>query len=89
MSVAHDRDPLQRYAIVWKSGYADPIDAHQVTLPSPLPDLFGSGASIRDTRVTFHGEIDGHWRLILDADYASIETLRLLGDAEPSTPEAS
>lgn len=78
-----DHGPLQRYEIIWKSGHVEEIACHQVMLPalSMLP-LFGIETREPSRRLTLHGQIDGHWKLILDADYDDISTIRLLGSMQ-------
>lgn len=80
-----DRGPLETYEVVWMSGHVERIRAHQALVPSPSVDLLG-GRTRRD-RYTFHAELAGHWRLVLDADAADIRSVRLVTDGEslPST----
>jgi hypothetical protein len=83
---AHDRGPLQRYQVTWRSGHIEEVAAHQVTWPMDMPDLFGTMTKTKDApRVMFHGEIEGHWRLILVADAADLLSVRLVTDVE-ATP---
>lgn len=72
----HDRGPLHTYELTWRSGHVERIEAHQVTLPMPDLGLFGSAPATTRRRVTFHGEIDGRWRLVLDAAEEDIRTIR-------------
>jgi hypothetical protein len=75
----YDHGPLQTWEVVWKNGHVEEVQGHQCLLPTR--SLF-SGESERE-RVTFHGEIDGHWKLVLDVDYSEISSIRLV-----TAPEA-
>lgn len=72
-----DRGPLLPYQVAWRSGHVETVEAHQVLLPTP-PLLMTDAESPRAKRVTFHGEVDGRWVLILDADAADVLSIRLL-----------
>lgn len=74
--MSYDHGPLRPYQVIWRSGHVETIMAHQVLLPS-LP-LFSDEPGPRSNRLTIHGEIDGHWTLILDADYSDISSVRLV-----------
>lgn len=87
-----DRGPLQTYEIIWTSGYVEQIQAHQVIWPqqdTPLAGMFGPVAvdqKIREPRILIHGEIDGHWLLVLSAREADIVSIRLLTADESFQP---
>lgn len=76
----YDYGPIQTYEITWKSGYIETIQSHQVTWQggaSGLGALFDVAVRTGDEeRVRFHGQLDGHWRLMLDAPAADIATIR-------------
>jgi hypothetical protein len=85
MSSGYDHGPLDTYEIVWTSGHVEYIQAHQVLLPPEdsfpfkLGDgVYGStGTTTRPRRGwAFHGEIDGHWRLLLSARAEDIRSVR-------------
>jgi hypothetical protein len=68
-----ERGPLHRYEVTWANGHVEYIEAHQCLIPQ------ASFLSIRDDvqpRWTFHGEIDGVWRLILTAPEDQIRSVR-------------
>lgn len=77
---AVDRGPLRPFQIVWRSGHVETIRAHQVVTPPAFDVLFGEEP--RDKRLLVHAEIDGHWTLLLAADWADVLSVRLLTDAE-------
>ena len=81
-----DRGPLSEYGVVWRDGRAEIIKAHQVLLPHDglFDDMFGRAPKPR--RLTFHGEIDGRWQLILDVDYDQVQSVRLL-TAQSEVPD--
>lgn len=71
-----ERGPLVDYEITWTNGHVETIRAHQVMMPgSGHLDMFSSRPP-KKQRWTFHGEIDGHWRLILSAPEEDIRTVR-------------
>lgn len=74
----YDHGPLETYEIVWASGHVEHIQAHQVLMPSPdFSGIFGGVVAVqREKRWTFHGEIDGRWRLLLTAPEADIKSVR-------------
>jgi hypothetical protein len=78
-----DRGPLQRYQVIWKSGFVEEVEAHQVLIPMGMDFLVDTPPKPR--RLLMHGEVDGHWRLILDADYDEVTTVRLLGPVAAGT----
>lgn len=78
--MSDDHGPLHEYQVIWKSGHVETIRAHQVLLPPPA--LLFMGDRDEPRRVIFHGEIDGHWRLILDAAYDDITSIRNLDASE-------
>lgn len=69
----HEYGPLDTYEVIWSSGHLEYIQAHQVLMP-PLPGLFGEPD--RDPRWTFHGEVDGRWRLLLTAPADDVRSVR-------------
>ena len=73
----NERGPLQRYELIWRSGHVEHVEAHQVMWP--MPGLTAGFFEARDsTRVLFHGEVDGHWSLVLAVDEADILSVRLV-----------
>lgn len=82
MSAPYDHGPLVPYQVMWRTGHIETIHAHQVIWPNgALGALFGQ-ADLRDERVMLHGEIDGHWRLLLVADASDILSIRALDQSE-------
>lgn len=81
-----ERGPLQTYEVIWKSGQVETIRAHQVIWPTDagLSGLFGGVETKTQRPVTFHGEIDGRWLLILAARPDDIVSIRLL--LQPEVP---
>lgn len=69
-----ERGPLDDFEIIWKSGHVDHVQAHQVTWENAVMSLTHNPNLPQ--RVSFMGEVDGHWRLMLDADCADIMTIR-------------
>ncbi len=84
MSSTYEYGPLRPYQIIWRSGHVETVMAHQVTLPqlgSFISAYFGTAETApRASRLTVHGEVNGRWTLILDADYADVQSVRLLVD---------
>lgn len=66
-----DRGPLDEYEVLWRNGGRDVVRAHQVTSEGG-----GFLEPSKPRRVYFHGEIDGHWRLLLSAMEDDILTIR-------------
>lgn len=68
--------PLDTYEIIWDSGQVEYIKAHQVLMPqsSAMAGLFGEER--QKPAWTFHGEVDGRWRLLLTAPADDIRTVR-------------
>lgn len=91
--MSYDYGPLRTYEITWKSGHVETVQGHQVTFTGgealgALGALGGMAtATDRDPRVTIHGEIDGHWRLVLSALEADLMTIRDVTDDERITGE--
>ena len=91
--MSYDYGPLRTYEITWKSGHVETVQGHQVTFTGgealgALGALGGMAtATDRDPRVTIHGEIDGHWRLVLSALEADLMTIRDVTDGERITGE--
>jgi hypothetical protein len=89
----YDHGPLRTYEITWKSGHIETIQGHQVTFDSHrihVDSLFGGSVattSAVEPRFTIHGEIDGHWRLLLTAPEADLLSIRDVTDRE-AAPEA-
>ncbi|WP_280465992.1 hypothetical protein [Nocardia brasiliensis] len=79
MSTRHDYGPLDTYEIIWNSGHVERIQAHQVLLPpSETMSAFFPAATATKHRDgwTFHGEVDGHWKLLLFAPAEDIKSVR-------------
>ncbi len=83
--MSYDHGPIDTYEIIWASGHVEYIQAHQVLMPpEDLPFHLGGGLFGRTaTEVkaprrawTFHGEIDGRWRLVLHAPAEDIRSVR-------------
>lgn len=82
----YDHGPLRTYEITWKSGHVETVQGHQVTFDSHrihVDSLFGgafgttaTAVSHVEPRFSIHGEIDGHWRLILTAQEADLLSIR-------------
>jgi hypothetical protein len=85
MTTPYDHGPLQTWQVIWRSGHVEEIRGHQCLLPSP--NYFFREEGPRENRLTFHGEIDGHWKLVLDVDYAEILSVRLLTGPEAVRPD--
>ena len=80
MSSDYDYGPLQTYEIIYRSGYVETVQAHQVQLPHD--GFFGKP----DPFVTIHGEFDGHWRLVMRVPGEDILSIRLVPAAAGATP---
>lgn len=82
--MAYEHGPLDTYEVIWNSGQIEYIQAHQVIMPpleSPFSmgsGVFGSAGATTKPRGgwTFHGEIEGRWKLLLAADPADIKSVR-------------
>lgn len=71
-----ERAPIRSFEIVWASGHVEVIQAHQVTMPQPnLGGMFGTSVKTQDF-IRFHGEIGGHWQLILAVKADLIHVIR-------------
>lgn len=71
-----DRGPLDEFEVIWRNGHIDRFRAHQVTYPGNSPLFTYESDGVRVERIEFHGEIDGHWRLMLSADRSDILSVR-------------
>ncbi|MBF6358111.1 hypothetical protein IU449_26810 [Nocardia higoensis] len=79
--MSYDYGPLDTYEIIWASGHIEHIDAHQVLLPpADMLGAFLPGATATRTRNgwTFHGEVEGRWKLLLFAPAEDIVSVRNL-----------
>ena len=93
MSDTFDYGPLQTYEITWTSGHVETIQAHQTSWPDSGSFITAGGygslgvGDAGPARIQFHGEFDGHWRLVLSAYEDDIRTIRLVtgGEAIPTT----
>jgi len=74
MSDLHDYGPLRPYEITWTNGHVEVIWAHQVLVPHGVGVLFGDVPT--KPRWTIHGEVDGHWQLLLTAPEEDIRIVR-------------
>jgi hypothetical protein len=83
VSAAYDYGPLQTWQVIWRNGHVEEVQAHQCLLP-PTGGflLFSERPDPREGRLTFHGEIDGRWKLVLDVDYAEVLSVRLVTQPE-------
>jgi len=93
MSENYDHGPVQTYEITWMSGHTETVLAHQVSYPQRGAFVFAGGfGSMAEesgpSKVQFHAELDGHWRLTLSALEADIRTVRLVTAGEPIPSEA-
>ena len=76
--------PIDTYEVIWTSGHVEHVQAHQVLMPKD--EMFeGLFQALGGTRTaskpqppawTFHGEIDGRWRLVLHAPAEDIRSVR-------------
>lgn len=82
MSEKYEYGPISTYQVIWKSGHVEEVQAHQVIWPDG--GLFS--APVKNSRVMFHGEIDGRWRLVLAVPADDVLSVRLL---TPVTQEPS
>lgn len=81
----YDHGHLRTFEITWTSGRIERIQAHQVTWPhGSILGPFFEAAQKRDDRVMLHGEIDGHWQLVLAARPEDIISIRNLTAAPDS-----
>lgn len=72
-----DYGPLRDYELVWSNGHTETVKAHQVTMPRPdLSGMFGGPVTKTHEYITFHGEIEGKWRLVLAAKPEDIRSIR-------------
>ena len=76
-----DYGPPASYEVTWLSGHVETINAHQVSWPGTA--LFGS--SPRDPWVRFHADVDGQWRLVLQARETDLRSIRDVTSAERLT----
>lgn len=88
MSAHYDHGPVQTYEIVWMSGHVETVLAHQVSYPQNGVFIFAgsfgtAGEQPGRSRIRMHAEVDGHWRLTLDALEEDIRTIRLVTGGEP------
>ena len=77
-----ERGPLETYEIAWRSGHVECIQAHQVSYQGGGFDLFATPGERKPSRVQFHGEFDGHWRLVLSLLEDDVRTIRNVGRTE-------
>jgi len=94
--MSFDYGPLRSYELTWRSGYVETVQAHQITFQSDrdhgtaaIADFFGTATATRaelPPRFTIHGEIDGHWRMLLTAPEADLLSIRDVTDRE-SVPD--
>lgn len=82
MSEEYDYGPLQSWEIIWRSGHIETVQGHQAALESAgasfrsaLLGSFSSGPSL-PPRLIIHGQVGGHWRLVLAVDEADIVSVR-------------
>ena len=78
--MAVERGSLVQYQIIWKSGYVEEIQAHQVTTRGG-PSFLAPSPLDKPEVVMFHGEFDGRWQLVLSAPMDDISTIRNLSVA--------
>jgi hypothetical protein len=75
VSEKFDHGPLRTYEIVWQSGHVETVQGHQVHFTGTADAVFNQGVK-RAPRFTIHGEIDGHWRLVLSGLEDDVATIR-------------
>ncbi len=83
-----DRGTPQTFELTWQSGHVERIQAHQVSYPDNTAVFLGRELS-RPPRIQFHGEFDGHWRLVLSTaedDLARIRNVTLTETALDANP---
>ena len=69
-----ERGEPDEFEVIWRTGHTDRLVAHQVSLEGG--DTFFRSGPETPQRVRFHAEIDGHWRLLLDALASDVLTIR-------------
>jgi hypothetical protein len=77
-----DHGPLHTYEVVWASGHVEQIQAHQCLMPM-TDNPFLSALATDTKRVEyfkFHGQIDGHWILVLAARVEDVLSVRLISE---------
>lgn len=70
MGASIDRGPIDAFVVIWNNGTVERVRAHQVSTER------GEGIFDPPTRINFHGEVDGHWKLMLSVPYDEIRTVR-------------
>ena len=99
MSDDYDNGSLRTYEVTWKTGHIERFQGHQVmfgsdraNVASLLGGAFGAVATSAETlppRFTIHGQIDGHWRLVISAPEADLSSIRdVTADEITPSPEA-
>lgn len=97
MSEAYDHGPLQTYELIWKTGHIETVQGHQVQFDSggmAFSSMLGSSLGIATRadlppKFRIHGEIDGHWRLVIAAPEEDLVSVRnVTGREQPAAPKA-
>lgn len=71
-----DHGPLRSYEIVWTNGHVETVQAHSVTMPRPAFLYDVSTETKTREFITFHGEIDGRWLLVLAVRPELVDVIR-------------
>jgi hypothetical protein len=90
----YDHGPLRTYEITWKSGHIETVQGHQVMFGSDRSSFADAlwGVQVREQtepRFTIHGEIDGHWRLVISAPEKDLISVRDVTSREQIAPEVT
>lgn len=75
----YEHGPLQTYEVIYHSGHVERVQAHQVLMPHDDFELGGFAVRMTsqlEKRWTFHGEFDGHWRLVLTVPASDVKSVR-------------
>lgn len=73
----YDNGPLQTFEITWLNGHVEQVRGHQVTTTGG-GGILGPGPR----RFTIHGDIHGHWRLIITALEDDVRIIRNVTEGE-------
>lgn len=75
----YDHGPLNTYEVIYTSGHVERVQAHQVLMPHDDFEFEAFRVTTRsrlEKRWTFHGEFDGHWRLVLSVPASDVKSVR-------------
>lgn len=76
-STDYDYGPLQTFEITWQNGHVEKVQGHQVTTTGG-GGIFGPGRK----RFSIHGEINGHWQLVISALEDDVRIIRNVSQGE-------